>query len=79
MAVDVRRGRPPAAEVARVEMTARRQEASLYTRAQRVLLRDLEAVLLRHSAEIPVEAIALVARLRGMTDRYDGLWSEAAA
>lgn len=78
MAVDVRRGRPSANEVARVEMLARAQEASAFTAAVRTLLRDLESVLLRPQYEYPVEALALTARLRGTTERYDARWEEAA-
>lgn len=78
MAVDVRRGRPSANEVARVELVARAQEAGAFTAAVRTLLRDLEAVLLRPQYEYPVEALSLTARLGGITERYDRRWEDAA-
>lgn len=63
-----------AAETHAVEMTARRQEAALFTAAVRYVLRELEAILLRPAYDVPVEAMALTARLRDMTDRYDRRW-----
>lgn len=61
-----------------VELAARHEEADAFTVAVRTVLRDLEAVLLRPQYEYPVEALALTARLRSMTDRYRLRWEATA-
>lgn len=82
MTAQIGAGRPlsPAseAEVAHVELTARRHEADAFTVAARFVIRELEAVLLRPQYEYPVEALELTARLRGMNDRYARRWDDAA-
>ena len=79
MAVDTRRlDTRTAAETHALEMSARAQEAGAFTAAVRTILRDLDAVLLRPQYEYPVEALALTARLRGTTDRYERRWEDAA-
>lgn len=64
------------AEEHAAEMAARRHEADAFVAAARLTLRELEAVLLRPQYEYPVEALHLVGRLRGITDRYRARWGE---
>lgn len=79
MAVDARKlDSRTAAESYALEMAARAKEADAYVAAQRTLLRELEAVLLRPQYEYPVEALNLTARLRDMTTRYRARWEPAA-
>jgi hypothetical protein len=83
------RGRPSAARLqarveaaharadrSAIELEARAHEAEAFTIAARLTLRELEAVLLRPQYEYPVEALALTARLRSMTERYRVRWGE---
>lgn len=72
------RGRPTKEATAQLELVARGQEAHLFAAALRVVVRELEAVLLRPSDDVPVEALQLTARLRGMSDRYAGRWESVA-
>lgn len=79
MAVDTRKiDQRTAAEHYALELAARHHEADAFTIATRVLLRELEAILLRPQYEYPVEALHLTARLRGMNDRYARRWGDAA-
>lgn len=76
-AVDRRLDSRTAAEQHALEMAARRHEADAFALAQRTVLRELEAVLLRPQYEYPVEALALTGRLRAMADRYARRWEPA--
>lgn len=70
------RGRPSKEAVAQLELVARAQEADLFAAAVRIVIRQLEAILLAPSSEVPIEAFARTAQLRAMSDRYARLWEQ---
>ena len=72
MAMDVRRGRPSAAEVARIELLARQSEARALSAALRVIARGVEAYALDNRGDM--RQVQWSERLRGMADQVDRRW-----
>ncbi len=70
--LQVRRGRPSASEIARVEMTARAQEAAALVAALRYTAGDLER--LAWSVEGDPRVAHYAGRLRGMADQVERRW-----
>lgn len=75
-AVQLRRGRPSATEVARVELTARQQEAAALVGALRFVARGIE--VLAWSPEGDPRTADYAGRLRSIAEQVERRWERVA-